>query len=421
MKQLKEDLKNQTFHPVYLLYGEEDYLKRMYRDRLKKAVLGDGDEMNYSYFEGKDIDFPTLREAANTLPFFSDHRIIVVENSRMFKNASEMADYLPQMPDTTVVVFVEKEVDKRNKLYKYVNKNGVAVEMTTMTERELKAWVAVILKQNGRKMLESTASYFLEQVENSMTNVKNELDKLISYTEGREEIARDDIDAVCSVQVTGRIFQMMDAVASGNQGETLRLYHDLLTLRESPMSMLYLLTRHFNVLLQVLDDGRITDSQGRTVDFKNTIIILTSNLGSDIILEDLEKNRANGKNELSAEARDKIDLLLKRQFRPEFLNRLDDIVYYKSLTKDEIGGIVDLMLADLRSRLADKQLKLVVTDAAKSVIVDDGYDPIYGARPLKRYIQANVETMIAKEIIGGNHVPGDTLTVDAENGKLVLR
>ena len=251
MKQLKEDLKNQTFHPVYLLYGEEDYLKRMYRDRLKKAVLGDGDEMNYSYFEGKDIDFPTLREAANTLPFFSDHRIIVVENSRMFKNASEMADYLPQMPDTTVIVFVEKEVDKRNKLYKYVNKNGVAVEMTTMTERELKAWVAVILKQNGRKMLESTASYFLEQVENSMTNVKNELDKLISYTEGREEIVRDDIDAVCSVQVTGRIFQMMDAVASGNQGETLRLYHDLLTLRESPMSMLYLLTRHFNVLLQV--------------------------------------------------------------------------------------------------------------------------------------------------------------------------
>ena len=177
----------------------------------------------------------------------------------------------------------------------------------------------------------------------------------------------------------------------------------------------------FNVLLQVLDDGRITDSQGRTVDFKNTIIILTSNLGSDIILEDLEKNRANGKNELSAEARDKIDLLLKRQFRPEFLNRLDDIVYYKSLTKDEIGGIVNLMLADLRSRLADKQLKLVVTDAAKNVIVDDGYDPIYGARPLKRYIQANVETMIAKEIIGGNHVPGDTLTVDAENGKLVLR
>ena len=178
----------------------------------------------------------------------------------------------------------------------------------------------------------------------------------------------------------------------------------------------------FNILLQVLDDGRITDSQGHTVDFKNTVIILTSNLGSDLILEDLEKSRAMGKNELSDEAKNAIDQLLKRQFRPEFLNRLDDIVYYKSLTKQEIGSIVDLMLADLRRRLADKQLELVVTDAAKNAIIDGGYDPIYGARPLKRYIQAHVETMIAKEIIGGSHAAGDTLTVDADaEGKLVLR
>ena len=178
----------------------------------------------------------------------------------------------------------------------------------------------------------------------------------------------------------------------------------------------------FNILLQVLDDGRITDSQGRTVDFKNTVIILTSNLGSDLILEDLEKSRAMGKNELSEEAKNAIDQMLKRQFRPEFLNRLDDIVYYKSLTKQEIGSIVDLMLADLRRRLADKQLNLVVTDAAKNAIIDGGYDPIYGARPLKRYIQAHVETMIAKEIIGGSHAAGDTLTVDADaEGKLVLR
>ena len=178
----------------------------------------------------------------------------------------------------------------------------------------------------------------------------------------------------------------------------------------------------FNILLQVLDDGRITDSQGRTVDFKNTVIILTSNLGSDLILEDLEKSRANGKNELSDEAKSAIDQLLKRQFRPEFLNRLDDIVYYKSLTKQEIGSIVDLMLADLRKRLADKQLNLVVTDAAKNAIIDGGYDPIYGARPLKRYIQAHVETMIAKEIIGGAHAAGDTLTVDADaTGQLILR
>ena len=178
----------------------------------------------------------------------------------------------------------------------------------------------------------------------------------------------------------------------------------------------------FNILLQVLDDGRITDSQGRTVDFKNTVIILTSNLGSDLILEDLEKSRAEGKNELSDEARNAIDQLLKRQFRPEFLNRLDDIVYYKSLTKQEIGSIVDLMLTDLRKRLADKQLNLVVTEAAKNSIIAGGYDPIYGARPLKRYIQSHVETMIAKEIIAGAHSAGDTLTVDAdENGRLYLR
>ena len=178
----------------------------------------------------------------------------------------------------------------------------------------------------------------------------------------------------------------------------------------------------FNILLQVLDDGRITDSQGRTVDFKNTVIILTSNLGSDLILEDLEKSRAEGKNELSDEAKNAIDQLLKRQFRPEFLNRLDDIVYYKSLTKQEIGNIVDLMLTDLRKRLADKQLNLVVTEAAKNSIIDGGYDPIYGARPLKRYIQSHVETMIAKEIIAGAHSAGDTLTVDAdENGRLYLR
>jgi DNA polymerase-3 subunit delta len=155
------------------------------------------------------------------------------------------------MPDTTVLVFVEKEVDKRNKLYKYVSKNGLAVEMGAMSAKEMKLWVASLLKETNCRMRESTAEYFLEQVENSMTNVKNELDKLIAYTYGREEITKEDIDRVCSVQITGKIFQMMDAVAVGNREETLRYYHDLLTLRESPMSILYLLSRHFHILLQI--------------------------------------------------------------------------------------------------------------------------------------------------------------------------
>ena len=178
----------------------------------------------------------------------------------------------------------------------------------------------------------------------------------------------------------------------------------------------------FNILLQVLDDGRITDSQGRTVDFKNTVIILTSNLGSDIILNDLEQRRANGSNELSEEAKHQIDQLLKSKFRPEFLNRLDEIVYYKSLTKDETRKIVDLQLEDLRKRMDEgKHLKLDVTTAAKDFIIDSSYDSVYGARPIKRFIQSRVETLIAKAIIQGSYTEGNTLTVDCENGALTLR
>ena len=178
----------------------------------------------------------------------------------------------------------------------------------------------------------------------------------------------------------------------------------------------------FNILLQVLDDGRITDSQGRTVDFKNTVIILTSNLGSDIILNDLEQRRAQGSNELSEEAKKQIDLLLKSKFRPEFLNRLDEIVYYKSLTKEEMRKIVDLQLEDLRHRMEEgKHLKLEVTTAAKDFIIDSAYDSVYGARPIKRFIQSRVETLIAKAIIQGSYAEGNTLTVDYDGSALVLR
>ena len=178
----------------------------------------------------------------------------------------------------------------------------------------------------------------------------------------------------------------------------------------------------FNILLQVLDDGRITDSQGRTVDFKNTVIILTSNLGSDIILNDLEQRRVQGSNELSDEAKHQIDLLLRSKFRPEFLNRLDEIVYYKSLTKDEMRKIVDLQLADLRGRMDEgKHLNLDVTTAAKDYIIDSAYDSVYGARPIKRFIQSRVETLIAKAIIQGRYAEGSTLTVDYDGNALVLK
>ena len=170
----------------------------------------------------------------------------------------------------------------------------------------------------------------------------------------------------------------------------------------------------FNVLLQVLDDGRITDSQGRTVDFKNTILILTSNLGSDIILDGIG---ADG--DISKDAREKVSALLKRSFRPEFLNRLDEIVFYKPLTRENIKGIVDLLVADLAKRLADRQIKLNVTPAAKDYIISNGYDPIYGARPLKRFIQSKVETLVAKKIISDDIAPDSTITVDIRDGELI--
>ena len=172
----------------------------------------------------------------------------------------------------------------------------------------------------------------------------------------------------------------------------------------------------FNILLQVLDDGRITDSQGRTVDFKNSVIIMTSNLGSPYILDGIEEN-----GEISEAARAQVDGLLKQHFRPEFLNRLDEIVYYKPLVKENIVMIVDLMLADLRRRLSDRQLSLEVSDRAKDYIIDHGFDPAFGARPLKRYIQSSVETLIAKKIISADNSEDHVLRVDADENGLTVR
>ena len=172
----------------------------------------------------------------------------------------------------------------------------------------------------------------------------------------------------------------------------------------------------FNILLQVLDDGRITDSQGRTVDFKNTIIILTSNLGSQFLLDGIEPG-----GEISQQAKDQVNELLKRSFRPEFLNRLDEIVFYKPLTRDNVTHIIDLMADDLNRRLEEKQLTVKLTDAAKAKIIDEAYDPIYGARPLRRYLQHTVETLISRKIIADQVEPGAVLTVDVDNGELTVR
>ena len=172
----------------------------------------------------------------------------------------------------------------------------------------------------------------------------------------------------------------------------------------------------FNILLQVLDDGRITDSQGRTVDFKNTIIILTSNLGSSYLLDGIDEN-----GEISEDAKEKVSQLLKQSFRPEFLNRLDEIVYYKPLTKENITKIIDLLISGLAERLKEKQLKLEITPLAKELIIENGYDPVYGARPLKRYLQSKIETMIARTMLSNDMQAGNTIEIGAKNGDFTVK
>jgi len=171
----------------------------------------------------------------------------------------------------------------------------------------------------------------------------------------------------------------------------------------------------FNVLLQVLDDGRITDSQGRTVDFKNTIIILTSNLGSEYLLSGIREDGS-----IDPTATEQVESLLRRSFRPEFLNRLDEIVFYKPLTRENMTAIIDLQIARLNRRLEAQQIMLKLTDAAKALIVEESYDPQYGARPLRRYVQHTVETLLSKKLLAGTILPGDTVTVDVKDGELAI-
>ena len=171
----------------------------------------------------------------------------------------------------------------------------------------------------------------------------------------------------------------------------------------------------FNILLQILDDGRITDSQGRTVDFKNTIIILTSNLGSSYLLDGIEEDGS-----IRQEAQDAVMAELRRSFRPEFLNRLDEIILFRPLTRENLNSIIDLMVESLRKRLADRDLDLQLTDAAKELIIERGYDPLYGARPLRRVLQSSVETLVARTILRGDISAGSTITIDARDGELVV-
>jgi len=253
MKAIKEQIKTGLFKQFYLLYGSEPYLIRLYRDKLKEAILGDSDQMNFSRFEGKDIDLKAVNDIAQTLPFFSERRLILIENSDLFKVQSNLSDVLSQAPESTFFIFAEKEVDKRNKAFKLIKDQGTVSEMNGLDDKNLKLFVASLLKPSGKKITESTADYLLEKTGTDMENIKNEVDKLISYTLDRETITVEDVDEIVTPQITGQIFQMMDAIGLKQQSKALSLYYDLLSVREKPSHILYLLMRHFNILLQIKD------------------------------------------------------------------------------------------------------------------------------------------------------------------------
>lgn len=256
MQKLKQHLKENTFSPVYLLYGQEDYLKKVYRDKLRNAIISPDDTMNYSYFEGKDMDLTQVRSIADTVPFFSDKRLVVIENSGLFKKQSDFGEYITQLPDTTNIIFVESEVDKRNKLYKSVQKIGTVSEMNGLNEQDLKIWVATYLQKNQKKITEQNIMLLFQKVGVDMKNLENELEKLICYAGEEPVITREMLEEVCVVQTEGKIFQMIDAIGSKNQEQALGLYYDLLAVREKPMSILYLLIRHFNILIQIKELAR---------------------------------------------------------------------------------------------------------------------------------------------------------------------
>ena len=252
MKQIDEAIRTNQFAKVYLLYGDEAYLRNRYQRRLVQALIPEGDTMNLTRFVEKEAQESAIIEQGETMPFFAPRRVIVVEDSGLFKrSADDLADYIGNLPDYLVLIFQEAEVDKRGRMYKAVKKYGHTAEFTAQKEDVLMRWVLGELKREKKKITRPDMELFLSMAGNDMGNISQELEKLLCYTMGRDVITTDDIEAICTQQVTNRIFDMTRAVAEHRQREALDLYYDLLALKEAPMRILYLLAREFNQLYQI--------------------------------------------------------------------------------------------------------------------------------------------------------------------------
>ena len=256
MKTIDEDIRNGQYKTMYLLYGDEAYLKKQYKDKLIKALVAEGDTMNFSAYEGKGINPKELIDLAETLPFFSERRVILVENSGFFKNScDDLAEYLLEPAASTCFLFVEEEVDKRSKMYKAVAKAGKAVEFGTQNEELLTRWILSRLKKENKNITGNVMQLFISKTGTDMGNIDRELEKLLCYTMGRDVIKAEDVEAITTEQVTNKIFDMVNAIAEHEQKKALDFYYDLLTLKEPPMRILFLITRQFQILMNLKDMG----------------------------------------------------------------------------------------------------------------------------------------------------------------------
>ena len=263
MKRVLQHIKEQKYQNLYLFYGKEKYLVAQTRDKLKEALIPSGDTMNYSYFEGKKTDIPEILELIQTMPFFNDYRLLVLDQTELGKKSNDdFLNALKEMPETTILLIIEDDVDKRSKIYKYINKEGCAVSFETPKEKDLVLWVAQMLKKEQKKMTQKDIQLFLYKTGQDMFTIKNELEKLISYTKGREVIGAEDLEALTTAQTTNQIFVMLEAIAKKQRDTVLKLYYDLIELKESPFGILALLVRQCNQLLQTQSLLKAGKSQG---------------------------------------------------------------------------------------------------------------------------------------------------------------
>ncbi len=252
MKSIQEDIKTGNFKSAYLLYGEEAYLKQQYKQNLIRALNPQEDTMNYSHYEGKGIDVRAVIDFCETMPFFADYRVVLVEDSGFFKNkCDELADYMKTLPDYVRIVFCESEVDKRSRMFKAVKTCGRVTEFARQDEKTLMQWAAGLLGKEGKKITRGDMELLMDKAGTDMGNLRMELEKLITYTGERSVVTREDIEAVCTTQTANRIFDMVRAVTERKQERALALYYDLLTLKEPPMRILFLLARQYRQLLLI--------------------------------------------------------------------------------------------------------------------------------------------------------------------------